>query len=102
MQQEIAELRHKELLCGILGFVLILTCIIGGLIIGTQKVIRYEMRGSALYEITEYPHRDLGIFIVIIGFVLGLPFLIASGYYSWKREKLLRSMKMKSDENQKT
>jgi len=92
IEEEIAELRHNELICGILGSMLSFGCLIGGFVITMYKVIRYEWRGLTLYEITEYPLKNFGIAFIIFGVVTGLLLLVAAMYYSWKRKKLLRSI----------
>jgi hypothetical protein len=92
ISEEIRELRHNELLAGILGIVLFSVFFCMGLFVAFHSVTCYEWRGSTLYQITSYPHREFGLILMGLGIAISLPFLIYAQYCSHRKKKLLRSI----------
>jgi hypothetical protein len=92
ISEEIRELRHNELLAGILGVVLFSIFFGIGLFIAFQSVTYYEWRGLTLYQITSYPYREFGLILIGLGIAFSLPLLIYAQYCSQRKKKLLRSI----------
>ncbi|MEM3760988.1 MAG: hypothetical protein QXZ02_07785 [Candidatus Bathyarchaeia archaeon] len=86
--EEIQELRHNEMMALVLAC-LGLVMMFVGIILMAVRASHLEWRGSTLWEIFDYPYRDVGLLLFVTGSILGI-FSCAIGFnYRLKRNKLL-------------